>query len=293
MADQVPPLVTTSWLSQHLGTKKKPLIVLDVTWNPRGKSGNDFHQEQHIPGSLYFNLEECKDHESPFKFTLPSPNDFDKYVSNLGISNQTHVVIYENDPRYKAKTSERVWWMFRYFGHDKVSVLDGGLEQWVKDGFSVTSDSTEDPVKATFKSTVQRHLLKTYDEVLEDLKEGSVQLVDTRPSHWFDGSKPSLWPDLRLGTIHRAKHLTFEDCMAKDSTRFRTAAELREVFASADIDLSKPVTTTCNVGVTACIVAMAAFLQGKEDVAVFDGSWDEFSQRAPDDLLRINIYHKQ
>lgn len=198
MADQVPPLVTTSWLSQHLDTKMAPLVIIDATWNPRGKSGNEQHQEQHIPGSLYFNLDECKDKESPFKVTLPRRSEFEDYVSELGISNETHVVVYENDPRYKAKTSARVWWMFRYFGHDNVSVLDGGLEQWFKDGFPVTSDKTEDPVKAMFKANMQVQLRKTCDEVLEDMKEGSVQLVDTRPSHWFDGTKPSLWPGKKI-----------------------------------------------------------------------------------------------
>ena len=176
----------------------KRLVILDATWNPRGKSGNEQHQEQHIPGSLYFNLDECKDKKSTFKVTLPRLSEFEDYVSKLGISNETCVVVYENDPRYKAKTSARVWWMFRYFGHRKVSVLDGGLEQWVKDGFAVTSDKTEDPVKTTFKANEQMQLRKTCDEVLEDMKEGSVQLVDTRPSHWFDGTKPSLWPGKKI-----------------------------------------------------------------------------------------------
>ena len=80
--------------------------------------------------------------------------------------------------------------------------------------------------------------------------------------------------------------------MDKHSTRLRPADQLQELFRSTGIDLTKPVTTTCNVGVTACIVAMAAFLLGKEDVAVFDGSWDEFSQKAPDNLVHINIYNK-
>ncbi|XP_071487479.1 thiosulfate sulfurtransferase-like [Diadema antillarum] len=293
MNEMVPPLVDPSWLSTRVlaGEGSAPIRVIDVTWNPHGRPGRDYYQESHIPGSLFFDLEECRLRQSPYRVTLPPAAEFADYVSELGIGNDTHVVVYEHDPVYGSKTATRVWWMFRVFGHDRVSILDGGLGLWIKQGHPTTSEEPpQEPRGVKFRAEFRKNLVKSYEDVLRDLKEGVGQLLDTRPPHWFDGSRQSLWPNLQLGTITGSSHLPFTKLLHEESSTFKSADEIRAIFSAGGIDLFRPLTTTCNVGVTACIVAMGAFLLGREDVAVFDGSWDEFSQRAAPELLNINYY---
>lgn len=284
------PLVSAAWLSKVLTASSSPsLRVLDVTWIP--KSGLGIHQEGHIPGSHFFDLTTCHNKESPYRVTLPSPEVFGEYVGQtLGISNDTEVIIYDNDPVWKVKNMGRVWWMFRTFGHDRVSVLDGGLAQWVKEGHPVTSDKSEPPKPVGFRAQLRPQLIKKMEDILDNQKDAKFQLLDSRPSEWYDGTKPSPLPGLDIGTIKSTSHLPFPSLFLEGSTLYKTPEELKALFASKGIDLSRPLTTYCNVGVTANMLTLAAFIAGKEDVAVYDGSWEEFVQRAPRDAMNINVY---
>ncbi|XP_072167928.1 thiosulfate sulfurtransferase-like [Diadema setosum] len=281
------PLVSTVWLKKALAAGSPSFRLLDVTWTPTGKSGQEIHAEKHIPGSHFFDMEECRNKESPYRVMLPSPRVFSEYVGSLGIGNDTHVITYDNDPVFQVKNMGRVWWMFRVFGHDRVSALDGGLAQWIKEGNPVTSQLSEAPQPAKFEAKFRPELVKSYEDIMDHLKEPKFQLLDSRPPQWYDGSKPSQLKGLRLGTIKTSVHLPFPQLFQEGTTVFRPPQEIREIFRSKGINLSKPLTTTCNVGVTANMLTLGAFIAGKEDVAVYDGSWNEFSQRAPDDAINI------
>lgn len=105
--------------------------------------------------------------------------------------------------------------------------------------------------------------------------------------HVNQGSLHFIYPGLKLGIMKMALKIPFPNVLLEDSTKFKSADDLRALFQSNGIDLSRPLTSTCFVGVTACILALGAFVVGKEDVAVFDGSWDEYSQRGPEDSMTI------
>ncbi|XP_030842174.1 thiosulfate sulfurtransferase-like [Strongylocentrotus purpuratus] len=291
---KVPALVSTEWLAEALRTQKtpdgRPLRVLDATYRPGPASaGRDAHDKQHIPGSLHIDLDQLRDKDTTYYYTMPTPEFFAEFVGKtLGIDKDTHVVIYENELFYKIMSAPRIWWMFRYFDHGVVSVLDGGLQQWIAENRAVTDEATPSPKPATFKVTKTRaEIFKNYDDVLQNVKEPSFQLMDSRPVDWYDGSMPSAYPGLKLGIMKMALNIPFPNVLLEDSTKFKSADDLRALFQSNGIDLSRPLTSTCFVGVTACILALGAFVVGKEDVAVFDGSWDEYSQRGPGDSMTI------
>ena len=194
------PLVSTSWLSKAIAETASPSFrLLDVTWTARGKPGFNIYQEGHIKGSHFFDLEECRDKESPHRVMLPSLEAFEDYVGRtLGIGKDTDVIVYDNDPVFGFKSSGRIWWMFRVFGHNRVSVLDGGLRQWVQDGHAVTTAVPPTPEPVHFEAKMHKELVKEFGDILENQKEAKFQLLDARLSHWFDGSQPSLTPGMTI-----------------------------------------------------------------------------------------------
>ena len=121
------------------------LRVLDANWDLDDRDYRDMHFENRISCSKFFSFDECRDENSPFARMLPTSADFSAYVSSLGVSNNHHVVVYDNHEKVGAYSSPRVWWMFRAFGHDKVSILDGGFGKWLADGYpSVSGPYTTD-----------------------------------------------------------------------------------------------------------------------------------------------------
>ncbi|XP_071495721.1 thiosulfate sulfurtransferase-like [Diadema antillarum] len=303
-SEKVEALVSTQWLVEQLrkrstaegetpspssSTTPSRLCILDATWLGLLDEGRKAYLAVHIPGSLHFDLNQCRDKTSRLEFTLPSPEEFGRYVGGeLGIDNDTHVVVYENDPVFRVLSAPRTWWMFRLFGHDKVSVLDGGLKQWQADGQPVESGngSAVEPKLFTAKPA-RRDILKSFDQVLDNQKTGDFTMIDSRKKEWFDGSMASIWPGLKLGHIRQTTNVPYDGFIREDNDRLVPPEDMRQVFQAQGVDLSRPIASSCFVGIAACTVALAAYVLGKEDVAVYDGSWDEFSKRAPEDSVVI------
>lgn len=203
-------LVSTKWLAESIrsGRLGPSLRVLDASWySPGTRQARKEYQERHVPGPSFFDIEECRDTTSPYEMMLPSEAHFGDYVGNLGISNDTHVVVYDGDD-LGSFYAPRVWWMFRVFGHRTVSVLNGGFRNWLKEGHPVTSEPSR-PEPAVFKATLNLSLLKTYEQVLENLQSKRFQLVDSRAQGRYLGTQPE--PDI----VGRCSSGPWEDCTTK------------------------------------------------------------------------------
>ncbi|KAM3928700.1 thiosulfate sulfurtransferase-like [Leptodactylus fuscus] len=272
-------LVSAGWLSGALKAKIAPALrVLDTTWySPGGKDARKEFEERHIPGASFFDMEQCRDQKSPYEMMLPSESQFAQYASELGISNDSHVVVYDYDSS-GTLYAPRLWWMFRVFGHNNVSLLDGGLMNWMKRGLPVTSEVT--PVKPEkFRVTLNRSLLKSFEDIQENISSKRFQLVDARSGARFRGPEPKPGEGIEPGHIPGSVNLPFSNFLTKDGYE-KPAHEISQLFKERGIDLTKPLTATCRRGVTACHLALASFLLGKEDTAVYDGSWSEWFHRA-------------
>ncbi|KAM5158130.1 LOW QUALITY PROTEIN: thiosulfate sulfurtransferase-like [Mantella aurantiaca] len=271
-------LVSSGWLSATLKAKKAPLMkVLDGTWYPPGgKDARKEYEARHIPGASFFDMERCKDQASPYEMMLPNQAQFAQYVGGLGINNQSHVVVYDSDSM-GMMFAPRLWWMFRVFGHANV-VLDGGLVNWVKRGLPVTSETTpENPQK--FNADLNRSLLKTFEDVQENLSSKKFQLVDARGEGRFQGPEPKPGEGIEPGHIPGSVNLPFSRLLTPEGFQ-RPSHEMRHLLEERGVDLKKPLVATCRRGVTACHLALASFVLGKDDVAVYDGSWYEWFHRA-------------
>lgn len=193
MAAQNQVLVSAKWLSDMVkGNQVGPrLRILDTSWYvPMMKShGRKEFLQAHIAGASFFDIEECVDPASNFDHTLPSPEIFAAYVGNLGISNDCHVVVYDASD-FGALACTRVWWMFRFFGHSNVSVLDGGLRNWVKEGHAVTAEHAT-PEPARFVATMSHpSWAKSFEDITRNISEQEFQVVDMRPLGVFLGKEP-------------------------------------------------------------------------------------------------------
>lgn len=192
MAAQTRAVVSAQWLADAIRNNLvgPKLRILDTSWYlPKTKRNPKAEFSQtHIPGSSFFDIDACADRTSSLDHTLPSAELFSGYVQDLGICNHTHVVVYDTSD-FGSYSAPRVWWMFRVFGHGLVSVLDGGMKNWLAQGLEVSSEWAE-PARGEFRATLNRDWVKSYEDVLENTRTGLVQVVDARSAGRFRGTEP-------------------------------------------------------------------------------------------------------
>ncbi|HTO10199.1 MAG TPA: 3-mercaptopyruvate sulfurtransferase [Candidatus Binatia bacterium] len=268
------PLITTEWLAKHLG--EHDLRVLDGTWHmPQLKrdARAEFAQA-HIPGAAFFDIDAIADHSTNLPHMLPDAGTFAAAVGALGIGSGDRVVVYDVRGVISAA---RVWWTFRAFGHDAVGVLDGGLRKWRAEGRAVES-GTPAPAARAFTATLRPELVRDLDAVRANIGSRAAQMLDARSAGRFAGTEPEPRAGLRGGHIPGSLNLPYDTLYREDGT-LKAPDELRGAFQSAGLDLGRPVVTTCGSGVTASVLALALYLAGRRDVAVYDGSWSEWGGR--------------
>jgi thiosulfate/3-mercaptopyruvate sulfurtransferase len=269
----VSPLVSTAWLADRLG--KPGIVVLDATYHlPNVKrDARAEHAREHIPGAMFFDIDTIADPGSPLPHMLPSPDDFARTVEALGVGSGDHVIAYDS---YGLMSAARPWWMFRIFGHERVSVLDGGLPKWKREGRPVTDTASAPTAGKRFQPRFRSDLVRSKDQLLANLRSGAEQVLDARAAGRFQGTQPEPRAGLRSGHIPASRNLPYNRLVDADTQTVVPAKNLRELFAQAGIDPAKPVVTSCGSGVTACVLALGLDLIGAKKVAVYDGSWSEW-----------------
>ncbi len=274
-------LVSTDWLAGHLGAPD--VRVVDATWYlpTQGRDAKAEYAAAHVPGAVYFDIDEISDDSSPLPHMLPSPAKFSARVRRLGLGDGVRIVIYDAN-RFMA--SARAWWMFRLFGHQDVAVLDGGLAKWQAEGRPV-DDLPVRPVERHFTARQNNMLVRDMEQMRANLTRRAEQVVDARSAGRFTAAEPEPRPGLRSGHIPGSVNLPFSDLVAADST-LKADAALRQRFAAAQVELDRPIVTTCGSGVTAAVLNLALFMLGHPEAAVYDGSWSEWGSRPDTPVAR-------
>jgi thiosulfate/3-mercaptopyruvate sulfurtransferase len=268
------PVVSTDWLAAHLGDGD--LRVVDGSWH-MPQLGRDARKEfvaAHIPGAVFFDIDEIADHTTALPHMLPSPEAFAEAVGALGIGDGDGVVVYDSRGVVSAA---RVWWTFRAFGHEAVAVLDGGLARWRAEQRPVESGMPS-PVRRRLSARFRPQLVRGLAEVRANLESRREQVLDARSRGRFAGTEPEPRAGLRGGHIPGSLNLPYDE-LHGEGGRLLSVDEIRTRFETAGVDPSKPVITTCGSGVTASVLALGLHLIGRRDVSVYDGSWTEWGGR--------------
>ena len=265
-------IVETSWLASHLDAPD--LVVVDGSLHLPTKQLDpkaEFAAE-HIPGALFFDIDDIADHSNPLPHMLPSTVVFASKMKQMGIGDGTRVVAYDNEGLYSAA---RVWWMLRAMGHEDVAVLNGGLPKWKDDGHPVTDEQTSRRTERHFTPRFNAALVRDVDDVKANISSGSEQIIDARAAGRFRGEAAEPRKGLRSGHMPGAMNVPFATLLNDDGT-LKPTAQLQGLFEAAGVSLAKPAMTTCGSGVTAGVLSLALAILGNPDVAVYDGSWTEW-----------------
>jgi thiosulfate/3-mercaptopyruvate sulfurtransferase len=197
---------------------------------------------------------------------LPSAEKFASRMQSLGLGDGSRIVLYDNSP---LKSAARAWWMLaQVFGAHGVAILDGGLGKWVAEG-RPTESGTVQLRHRHFTVWKDKSAIRDKAAMLANIDNRTEQVLDARPADRFAGeSVPG-------GHIPGSRNLPHTALFNADGT-WKTGDALAAAFADAGIDLARPVVATCGSGMTASVLVFGAHLLGKTDLALYDGSWNEW-----------------
>lgn len=264
-------LVTTDWLANEMGASD--LRIIDATWFIPGgdRNAREEYLQGHIPGALFMDLDELVDSNNPVPGMLPPPEKFASRMQSLGIGDGSRIVIYDDSP---FKTAARAWFMFHLFGAHDVAILDGGFAKWQGEGRAVESGKPERRHRH-FTVWQDDRNIRSKDNILANIDSQAEQLVDARGAERFEGTTPEPREGMAAGHIPGSINLPYTKLFNEDGTWKRDDA-LKAAFDESGVDFDRPLVTTCGSGVTASALIFALKMLGKDDVALYDGSWSEW-----------------
>jgi thiosulfate/3-mercaptopyruvate sulfurtransferase len=267
-------IVETDWLANHL--QSPDLIILDGSWHlPNdGRDAKAEYKTEHIPGALFFDIDDLSDEKTDLPHMLPSTVKFASRMKKMGIGDGARIVVYDTTGIFSAA---RVWWTFRAMGHGDVAVLNGGLKKWKAEGRPLDDGLPPKRSERHYTPLQNTEIIRDLDDMKALISKGGGQIVDARPAGRFEGKDSEPRPGVRSGHIPGAKNIPSQALLNPDGT-FKSQAELSALFKNAGINVAHPVVTTCGSGVTASMLALALAVLGQTNAAVYDGSWAEWGR---------------
>ena len=286
MPDNYDSLVSTDWLAEHLDDPS--LRIVDIRGYVKKRDlGNgrqeaeylaarDEYDEAHIPGAVYIDwIRDITDPEDPVPVQIAPPDRFTALMGSLGIGDDTHVVVYDHAG---GQFATRLWWALSYYGHDHVSVLDGGFRKWTAEGRPITAE-VPNPGPAAFAPRPRRGWRADAEGVLAASQNESAIVLDARDEGQYTGEIAR--GEGRAGRVPGARHLHADALLDPESGTFRPheelAAKLRESGVPEDKDV--PLVAYCNGGVAATVPLFVLHRLGHKNLANYDGSWNEWGVR--------------
>ena len=261
-------LVSVTWLKEHL--EDENLIVLNATI-PKVTSVDNQLEAQQIPKARFFDIKtKFSDTSNRFPNALPSTEQFNKEAQNLGINNDSIIVVYDE---YGFYSCARAWWLFKAFGHKQAAILDGGLPEWKKAGFPTEEKKERALPKGNFAGTLNPHYFKFFEDIQQLKGDTSTVILDARAKDRFEGLHPEPREGLRSGHITNSVSLPYQELLSGNV--LKSSMELKRIFQSLNPD-NKNMVFSCGSGVTACILALGAEIAGYDNLSVYDGSWTEY-----------------
>ena len=246
-----------------------------------GRTGLQSFKEKRIPSARFFDVDGVKDHDSPYPHMLPTCDHFAEAMSEMGLRKDDELVVYDTE-ELGLFSAPRVAWTMRVYGHPKVHLLNN-FRLWVNRGYPVEKgppevpNITRYPVPSYHTDMVVKFAeMKTigYDYGKEGAED--IQILDARSRGRWDGTDKEPRPGLRSGHMPGSTSLPFHELLDPETKALLPKEDLRQLFASKQINPNKPIITSCGTGVTAAVIEAALKVSdfGREDdIRLYDGSW--------------------
>ncbi len=264
------PLVSVEWLKAHLNTPN--IVILDATILKSKTDAGSQSENIQIPNARYFDIKNTfSDPQSPFPNMLPTPEAFEQAAQQLGISQNSQIVVYDQNGIY---SSPRVWWMFKTMGHENVAVLDGGLPEWLRAGYETERLKANKYDLGNFKAQYHPNEVRNIDFIKNNINESQARVIDARSAGRFNGTAPEPRKDLRSGSIPKSTSLPFTEVL--HDGKFKSEEALKDIFNQIHSE-EEALVFSCGSGITACILYLASELATDNPKSVYDGSWTEWA----------------
>jgi len=267
-------LVTTEWLAEHLDDPD--LVVLDCSVIVRQgedggmviENGRSGFEAGHIPTAGFADLMgELADADSPYDYAVPSPEEFAAVMGALGVGDDTRVVLYDSS---MSAWAARVWWMLRWVGFDRAALLDGGLAAWQAEGRPLSIEPADEPVRVLTPAP-RPELIADRDEVFAAIGNESVRLIDVLPEAHYRGEMVMY---ARPGHIPTAENVSVM-ALLDETGHYKSSNELAELIGGGE---QTRAITYCGGGIAASSTAFVMTRLGYNDVAVYIGSLQEWTE---------------
>jgi thiosulfate/3-mercaptopyruvate sulfurtransferase len=283
--DNFDPLVDTEWLQDHL--EDPDVRVMDIRGYVKktnlggGRQGAEYlpareeYDEAHVPGAVFVDWTlDITDPDNPVPAQVAPPDRFAGLMGSLGIGDGTHAVVYDHAG---GQFATRLWWALTYHGHDRVFVLDGGWNKWTAEGRPTTTE-VPNPAPATFTPKTRPGWRREAEEVLSVSRTGEALVLDARDEGQYTGTV--MRGEGRAGHVPGARHLHADGLFGPDGT-FLSDEDLEKKLREAGVpeDREAPVVAYCNGGVAATVPLFALHRLGYQNLANYDGSWNEWGAR--------------
>jgi thiosulfate/3-mercaptopyruvate sulfurtransferase len=255
-------------------------VVIDCRFDLMSPgAGRLAYEAGHIPGGVYADLDQdlasaVADDGTGGRHPLPDPAEFGQLLASWGVGQDSIVVAYDD---LDNAVAARLWWLLRWVGHQRVAVLDGGLDAWVEADGPLTTEIPR-PIPGLFKPRPGSMPVIDAECVEAELADGTLVLLDARAADRFAGRSEPL--DRIAGHVPGASNTPFQDNLGTDKC-FRPAAELQAYYRARIGD--RPMDTVacmCGSGVTACHTLLALEAAGMRGASLYVGSWSDWISSA-------------
>jgi thiosulfate/3-mercaptopyruvate sulfurtransferase len=277
-------LLETTWLAGHLQDPNLRIVDMRGYVRTSERDGvqvahyvgaRDEYEQAHIPGALYIDwTSDIVDSNDPVEAQIAPAGQFAQAMARLGIGDQHLVVAYDEHPASQFAT--RLWWALKFYGHEQVVVLNGGLAKWKREKLPMTDTIPHYP-PATFTPAVHTELRATAADVLKLLGQQDVTLIDARDNRQYTGAlvrRPG-----RPGHIPGALNIPREEIIDSETGTFRDNEDLARVFSHAHVVPQHHIVAYCNGGVAATTILFSLAMLGYPSLTNYDGSWNEWGER--------------
>lgn len=267
------PIISASELKDIL--HQENLIVLDAR---TGVNTYESYRNQHIKGARFIDLdrdlaEVGENAAFGGRHPLPKISKFSEVLQNLGISENSHIVIY--DTSFGANAAARCWWMLKAFGLKSVQVLSGGFQAAEKTGILTNEEENFEKTAFIFR---EKWALPTssIEEVEEEIAEDSATVIDVRDAYRYRGESEPI--DLVAGDIPGTINIPFSENLDQNG-EFLSSEILKEKYLTFLQNKPEKLIVHCGSGVTACHTILALEYAGFTIPNLYVGSWSEWSRR--------------